>query len=232
MADQDALIRAFADYALTISRPYEIGDVLFRLTDHVVEVLDIDSAGVSLADDGHLGFVTGTDDRAVAVEEQQVDVAEGPCYDAHRSGDTVTSADLTAEDRWAQYTRIALQQGCYSVAGIPLRAGNTPMGALNLYRYRPAEWTAGDLGIARVLSDMAAGYIVNARTLSASQLLASQLQQALHSRIIIEQAKGILAERTGQTVGEAFNTMRAFARNGGHKLHDVAHDIVHRGRSS
>ena len=228
MADQTALIRAFADFARTIAKPYEIGDVLYRLTDQAVAVLDVDAAGVSLDDAGELKFVTATDDRVVVIEERQVEVAEGPCYDAYRSADVVTSADLSAEERWPEYTPITLQQGCLSVAGIPMVAADTPIGALNLYRYSPGEWPADELGIARVLADMASGYIINARTLSARDRLAAQLQHALSSRIIIEQAKGVLGERTRTSPEEAFNVMRSYARRNGRKLHDVAQEIVDR----
>ena len=228
MADQTALLRAFADFAHTIAGPYEIGDVLDRLTDHATAVLDIDGAGVSLSDAGELKFVSATDDRTVAIEERQAEFGDGPCHDAYRSSDVMTSADLSAEDRWLRYTPFVIEQGFPSVAGIPMMAADTCIGALNLYRHAPGEWPADELEIARVLADMASGYIVNARTLSAHEQLATQLQYALNSRVIIEQAKGVLAAQTETTTEEAFNVMRQYARRNGRKLHDVAHDIVER----
>ena len=228
MADQTAVIRAFADFARTIAGPYEIGDVLFRLTDRTAAILDIDGAGVSLSDAGELKFVSATDDRTIVIEEHPVDFVTGPCLDSYRSGDFVTSADLSAEERWPDYTPFVLGQGFRSVAGIPMMAAGTSIGALNLYRHAPGEWPADELEIAGVLADMASGYIVNARTLSAREQLATQLQHALNSRVIIEQAKGVLAGRTGTNPEQAFNTMRGYARRNGRKLHDVAHDIVER----
>jgi GAF domain-containing protein len=227
MTDQQALLRAFADYARTLSAPYDIGDVLYRLTDHIVEVLDVAGAGVSLADaDGGLRFVTATDEHIVHVEERQVTAGQGPCHDAFVSGDRVTSADLDAEERWPDYTPEALGQGCRAVAGIPMLAGDQRLGALNLYARQPREWPADELDIAQVLADMASGYVVNARTLSEVERVNAQLQHALDSRMVIEQAKGILAERHGVHPAAGFDRLRAYARNRNRKVHDVARDVV------
>jgi GAF domain-containing protein len=227
MTDQHALIRSFADYARTLSVRYDIGDVLYRLTDQVVEVLDVEGAGVSLADDkGDLRFVTATDERIVRVEERQVTAKQGPCHDAFTSGDRVTSADLDTEPRWPDYTQEARAQGCRAVAGIPLLAGDQRLGALNLYSLRQREWPADELDIAQVLADMATGYIINARLLSESERVNAQLQHALNSRIVIEQAKGILAERHGVDPAAAFEQLRTYARGHNTKIHDVARAVV------
>lgn len=104
MTDQSALKRAFSDYARTIARSYEIGDALYRLTDQVVEVLDIDGAGVSLTEaDATLEFVTATDERATRVEKHQIESREGPCHDAFTSGERVTVADLQVDERWPRF---------------------------------------------------------------------------------------------------------------------------------
>jgi GAF domain-containing protein len=227
MTDQQALIRAFADYARTISGRYDISDVLYRLTDQVQEVLDIDGAGVSLGNaDGGLRFVTATDERISHVEERQVTAGQGPCHDAFVSGDRVTSADLAAEKRWPAYTSEALSHDCRAVAGIPMLAGGQRLGALNLYVRRPREWPADELDIAQVLADMATGYIINARTLSETEQVSAQLQHALDSRIVIEQAKGILAERHRIDPATAFDRLRRYSRSHNRKVHDVARAIV------
>jgi GAF domain-containing protein len=229
LTDQSSLNQAFASYARTISRRYDIGEVLYQLTDQVVDVLGVDGAGVSLADrDGGLTFVTATDDRVTQVEEQQVEMGEGPCQDAHRSGDRVTAADLGVEQRWPRYAPGTLALGFRAVAGIPMLVEDHRVGALNLYARDAREWPADVLEVAQLLADMATGYILNARTLSASEALARQLQHALESRIVIEQAKGIVAERHGVATSVAFERIRAHARSSQRKLHDVAADLVQR----
>ncbi len=227
MVDQAALIRSFADYARTLSSPYDIGDVLYRLTDQVTEVLAVDGAGVSLGDsDGTLRFVTATDERITRIEERQVNAGQGPCHDAFTSGDQVTSADLAREDRWPAYTPVAAREGCAAVAGIPMMAGDRRIGAVNLYSRTPREWPADAMEIAQVLADMASGYVINAQTLTEAQRLNSQLQHALDSRIIIEQAKGTLAERHGISASAAFDRLRQHARARNRKLHEVAQAVV------
>jgi GAF domain-containing protein len=229
MTDQQALIRAFADYARTLARRYDIGEVLYRLTDQVVEILDVDGAGVSIADHGRLRFVTATDEDIAQIEERQVDLGQGPCHDAYTSGDRVTSADLSVEARWPDYTGTALRVGCRAVAGIPMLTGEQRVGALNLYVRRPREWPADELDIAQVLADMATGYIINARTLTEADRTTVQLQHALDSRIIVEQAKGVLAERHRITPAAAFERLRRHARHRNTKVHDVARQVIDAG---
>ena len=227
MTDQSALLRAFADYARTLLRNYDIGEVLYRLTDQVVEILGVDGAGVFIADTGDiLQFLTATDDRVAHVEEAQIDIGEGPCHDAYRSGDRVTSADLTSDDRWPRYRPAALGRGFRAVAGIPMVAEDQRIGALNLYHRTPREWPADHLEVAHVLADMTTGYVVNARTLSAQRELTTQLQHALDSRIVIEQAKGILAERHTTDPSSAFQMLRLHARSRNLKLHEIARRVV------
>ena len=219
---------AAVDYARTLSRRYDIGEVLYRLTDQVVEILDVDGAGVSLADQGALRFVTASDEDIAAIEEQQVALSQGPCHDAYASGDRVTAADLRVEERWPDYVPVAVERGCRAVAGSPMHAGEHRVGALNLYVRRPREWPADELGIAQVLADMATGYIINARALTESDRVAGQLQHALDSRVVIEQAKGILAERYGTDPAAAFERLRRVARTRNAKVHDLARQVIDR----
>ncbi|HVL97803.1 MAG TPA: GAF and ANTAR domain-containing protein [Egibacteraceae bacterium] len=227
MADQSALNRAFADYARTIARRYEIGDALYRLTDQVVDILGVDGAGVSLADrDEVLQFVSATDEQVTIVEEHQAGTGEGPCHDAYMKGEQVTSTDLTVDTRWPVYTPVAVEQGLRAAAGIPMVVEGERIGALNLYTESAREWPTDELEIAQLLADMATGYIVNARNLAESEKLASQLQHALDSRVVIEQAKGVVAERHGLSTADAFLRLRQHARSHSSRLHDVASAII------
>lgn len=227
--DQSALNRAFADYARTLAHRYEIGQVLYRLTDQVVEVLDVDGAGVSLADrDETLRFVTATDEAVTKVEEVQAELDEGPCHEAYRTRERVTSSDLTSDERWPKYSLSALEEGLRAVAGIPMVVDDQRVGALNLYVGEFREWPDEDLAVAQLLADMATGYIVNARVLTESQRLTRQLQHALDSRVVIEQAKGIVAERYAMDTAAAFQRIRQHARSSNTNLHVVAREIVER----
>lgn len=226
MIAHSALEAAFAEFAHALLDRYDIGTVLYRLTDHAVEVLGVDGAGVSLADGAGLAFITASDDRVVRIEENQIEVAEGPCHDAHRTGRHVFCRDLASDERWPDYARVARAAGCRSVAGIPMPARQTTIGALNLYRSEPHDWTGRELQVAQILADMAAGHVVHARALDDARVLNRQLQHALDSRVIIEQAKGMIAARNGLDPAEAFTSLRAHARQRGRRLHDVAAEVV------
>lgn len=227
MADLSRLIDVISDYAQTITGDYDIGDVLYRLTDQIVEVLGLDGAGVSLGDaDGSLQFISATDDRVVRIEQQQISSGEGPCHDAYITGQLVTSPDLEVEDRWPAYRPVALDQGCAAVAGIPMTANDQGIGAVNLYMQRPRQWEETDLKVAQALANMATGYIKGVRLRSAAESLSRHLQHALDSRVVIEQAKGILAERFKQPPHEVFDQLRHHARTNRTSIHAVARGIV------
>lgn len=202
---------------------------MYRLTDQATEVLKLDGAGVSLADtDGRLQFVSATDERVVRIEEQQILTGQGPCQDAFASGQKVVCADLNSEDRWPDYRGEALTEGCQAVAGIPMFAHDTGIGALNIYKNQPRVWSAEDLQVAQVLAQMATGYVKNLRLLTESQQMSTQLTHALQSRIIIEQAKGVIAEREAITPHDAFERIRHHSRGRQLRVHDVARAVVER----
>lgn len=221
------LAEAFGEYARTISSRYDIGPALYNLTDRVTDVMDVSGAGISVAEPhSRLDFVTATDDEVVRIEERQIESGQGPCHQAHAQGVQVWVNDLADDGRWPDYTPTALAQGCRAVAGIPMSVGELPIGALNVYSHEPREWSAEDLAMAQLFADMATGYITNARALSASRELSTQLQHALDGRIVIEQAKGVLGERHGLEGGEAFRRLREHARSNNIKIHDAARAIL------
>lgn len=226
MADQNAMLRVFADYARTIARRYDISDVLYRVADQVVDVLGVDGAGVSVVTrEGKLRFVSATDERVVRIEERQIADNQGPCQDAHALGQVVSSPDLTVEPRWPTYRQEALQQGCTAAAGIPMAVRDHKVGVLTLYSRSPRRWD-DDLQPAQILADMATGYILNALILQQSERLAGQLQHALDSRVFVEQAKGVLAERHGLAPAEAFQRLRDRARRSRLSVHELAREVL------
>jgi GAF domain-containing protein len=212
MVDHAALQRACVTYARNDLRSFDLDDVLDRLTEQLTETLGVSGSGVWLAESGRLRFITATDGSLVMLEEAQGDIADGPCQEAWRSGEVVAIGDLRDSRRWPAYAAIALAAGQCAVAAIPATAADQRVGLVSLYHEQPHDWSAEVLDAASLLADMAAGYIVNRRTLEHSQQLARRLQQALDSRVLVEQAKGVLAERHGLTMELALDRLHAYAR--------------------
>ena len=227
MVNHAALVQAVADYAQALLTDFDIGTVLYRLTDHVTAVLGADGAGVSLADDSpNLAFVAATDGTVAAVEQEQIAQGEGPCHEAYRTGELVVVADLEQEHRWPAYASAAIEHGARSVLAVPMPVTERRIGALNVYRHAPHDWHDDEMEVARALADMASGYVLNAGRLDEARTLGQQLQHALGSRIIVEQAKGILAERNQISTAEAFERLRKHARSTNTRVHDLSRQIV------
>lgn len=227
MVDETALRHAFATFAEALLHRYDVGDVLYRLTDQVVDVLGVDGAGVSLGLTAEgVRFVSATDQRVAKLEGAQIESGEGPCLEAYRTGRPVTVPDLHHEQRWDDYRRMADEQQFRAVAGIPMPVDQQRIGALNLYRSAPHDWTSEELDVAQLLANVASGYVLNWQTLDRQTTLAQQLQGALDSRIVIEQAKGIIAGRHDIEVTEAFERLRKHSRNNQLKMHDVAREVI------
>lgn len=228
MVDRTALHRALTEFVRASVVGYGIGDMLYRLTDEVVTVLGCEGAGVSLGDaTGSLRFVTATDDHIVRIEEEQVRDQQGPCHDAYKTGELVVVADLTdVKGRWPDYYEVASANGCRAVLGVPMGVGTTTFGALNVYQRQVHAWRDEELEVAQLLAEMASGYILNLRRLTTAQQSAGQLQAALDSRVVIEQAKGIIATRRDVDVATAFDLLRQHARDHNRKIHDVANEVI------
>jgi transcriptional regulator with GAF, ATPase, and Fis domain len=228
MAASAELVPVLANFAHTLVRGYQMEEVLHQLTLAVTDVLGVDGAGVSLADtSGRLYCVAASDDVVSSMETMQVSLQEGACFDTYHGGEAVVAADLTAvPDGWERYAAASLQHGFHGAAGLPMRVDDLVIGALDLYNRAPLELTNHELEVAALLAAVASGYVVNARELGKAVQLADQLQTALDSRVVIEQAKGVIAERAGVGVTEAFEVLRRYARSRGQKLREVAAAVV------
>ena len=227
MVDHGRLSGVLSDFARTLVRHYDVGDVLYQLTDATVEVLGTAGAGVSLMEEGgQLRFVSATDEDTSTVERVQEDCQMGPCMESHELGRPVLVSDIASTDRWPQYRKQAMAVGFRTMAGIPMRLQDFRLGALNVYDRVPRTWADEEVSAAQALADMASSLVINARELEQSRRVAAQLQHALESRIIIEQAKGAVAREQAISVEEAFGLLRAHARANHLKLHDVARAVV------
>jgi GAF domain-containing protein len=231
MVDDAALRAAFGDFARTVVGSYDADQMLHLLTGQVVGVLGVDGAGVSLAtgNGDELAFATATDDRVSAVEDAQVELRQGPCHEAYRSGQLVAVPYLELEERWPEYRKVALDHGLRSVAGIPMPVSDVRIGALNLYRCDNHEWGREELETAQILADMASGYILNVNRLDDERSRAQGLDQALESRDVIGQTKGILMARYRLSAGAAFELLRRISQDRNVKLREIAARIVETG---
>lgn len=229
--DHDLLTRVLSEFAHTLANRYEVSEVLYRLAEHVVEILQVAGAGVSVAaDDGQLRRVTVINELTDQLETVEEAHQEGPCVDAFRHGQVVLVPDLAAEaGTWPTWSAQAAAWGVVAVMGIPMWIRDRAVGAMNVYSTEVRTWSEAEVRTARVLADMAASYVVNASELEASRRTAEQLQEALDSRVLIEQAKGMLANENRVSVDEAFRLLRRHAREHGASLRAVARAVVELG---
>lgn len=229
--DTDLLTRVLSEFAHTLASRFEVSEVLYRLAEHVLEILDVAGCGVSVVDeDGQLRPVTAINELTRQLEATEEANQEGPCVDAFHDGSVVVVPRLADQaDKWPEWSKQAADLGIHAVLGIPLCVNDQALGAMNLYSYDEREWSDAEIRVAQVLCDMAASYVVNASELDEARRVAEQLREALESRIIIEQAKGALAAEQRISVEEAFVVLRSHARSHGASLRSVAQAVVQLG---
>lgn len=218
----------FVQLADTLVEDYDVVEVAALLAAHSVALLGVDAAGVmsgmALSDLGALSWSDGT---AEVLQRFEARVGQGPGLDAYHAGELIDVRDLTVEmERWPLFAPYAVEQGIRGVTAVPMWVRNHRIGVLNLYRRRPRSVPREDLMLAQGLADIASIGIISAERFREQHVLAEQLHNALESRIVIEQAKGMLAGRLGIGVDGAFDRMRGYARSHRRRLSDVARDIV------
>ncbi|MGY1617854.1 GAF and ANTAR domain-containing protein [Geodermatophilus sp. SYSU D00691] len=228
MAGYERLAHVFVELADTLVEEFDPVDFLQVLVDRCVELLDADAAGLVLADQrGDLQLVAATEERARLLELFQLDVREGPCLDCFSSGVAQANIDLAAvSDRWPRFRPAAVAAGFGGAHALPMRLRRQVIGALNLFTDAPRRLSADDVAVGQAMADVATIGLLHERNLHDQTVLSEQLQTALNSRVLIEQAKGVLAARAGLSVAEAFVRMRAHARRHGLALTAVAEAVV------
>lgn len=215
----------------TLVRGYDVADFLQALVEGCKDVLEVDVVGVLLEKrDGELALSAASDEEMRTLEALELQTQSGPCYDAYTEHQQVVVEDLEAcRDRWPEFVPKALDLGFRSGHGFPLRLRDETIGALNLYSATPGPLGVAKVHLAQSLADVATIGIISERTIRNAQVLNEQLQTALESRVIIEQAKGVLAERQDISTGEAFERIRRHSRTNHAPLRDVSHRVVHEG---
>lgn len=228
MTREAALARTFVELADTLVDDFDVVDLLTRLADRCVEVLDVEAAGIMLAaPDGPLRVMASSSEAMRVLELFEVQAQEGPCLDCHRTGLPVVNQDLAAADgRWPRFAAEAVAAGFHSAHALPMRLRGTVIGALNLFRAGPGEMGAADIEVAQAFADAATIAILQHRAAHEAQVINEQLTHALNSRVVIEQAKGMIAERLGIDMERSFTALRTHARNHNLRLADVADAII------
>jgi GAF domain-containing protein len=212
----------------TLRDDLDVADMLYTLTTACVELLDVDAAGMLLVDEsGRLVPVAATHDGSEHLERLQVMILEGPCLDAVHKIDAVVAVDLDLEaGRWPQFVAQARAEGFRAAHAEPLALRAEVVGGLNMFRHQPGPLPAADARMAHLLATAAAIGILHRRAHRDVETVNGQLQQALTSRVVIEQAKGVIAERHGLAPEAAFARMRRHARNHGQALSLVARAVL------
>lgn len=227
---EDRLLQTFASLADTLVDDYDVVDLLQMLVDTCAELLDTTAAAILLADaTGELDVLASTSEASRLVEVIQLGAEAGPCIESFRTGRAVSVPDISASPEvWSRFKESALAQGFASVYAVPLRLRETTIGTLNLLRDAVGELEPQDQTAAQAFADVATIGILHERSLRETAVLAEQLQGALNSRIVIEQAKGVVAHTHGVPIDEAFALIRKYARSHQLGISHVAARIVDR----
>ncbi|MFI1988242.1 ANTAR domain-containing protein [Actinoplanes sp. NPDC020271] len=225
----ERLAAVFVEIADTLVAEFDVLEFLTMLADRAATLVDAAAVGVLLADQsGEMTLLAASDESARLVEVFQVQNREGPCLEAFRTGLPVVNVDLLeAADLWPMFAPHAATAGFRSVHAFPLRLRSDVIGALNVFGARPGgTFTAPDVAVMQALADIATIGLLQQRTIHRGEVLAGQLQDALDSRVVIEQAKGVIAQARGVSVDEAFAAIRVYARSRNLRLVEVARAVV------
>jgi GAF domain-containing protein len=224
MISTEHLSDLFVDVADTLVADFDVVDFLTSLCEHATLVSGADAVGIMLTDHrGELRFMAASNDAGRSLEMLQLQLGEGPCLDCVRTKQPVVNTDLAlAADSWPTFAPHAIEAGFQSVHAFPMRLRDQAIGALNLFSTRQMQFEPDEARIVQSLADVATIGILQERSIARAEALTEQLQGALNSRIVIEQAKGALARIEGITVDEAFERLRERARSSRQRLVDVA----------
>ncbi len=228
MATREAVLaQTFLQLADTIVEDFDVIELLTMLSTRCVELLEASASGILLADiHGTLQVVAASSDEANLLELFQIQNEEGPCLDAYRTGKPVIHDNLAGASPWPTFGPAAVQAGFLAVHAFPMRLRDTVLGTMNLFMNMSCQLSEADVTVAQALAHAATIALLQNQSASDLHQLTAQLQGALNSRVIIEQAKGSIAERGNLGMDAAFERLREFARGTNTKLTDVAKAVV------
>jgi GAF domain-containing protein len=228
MSRESLLVATLVELADSLVDNFDVIDILTLLSDRCVEAVDVDAAGVMLrSPGGELQYIASSSETMRILELFQLQTDEGPCVDCLRDGFAIVNRELVEPDeRWPRFTPRALELGFQSVHCLPMRLRGQTIGALNLFRTELGFLDADDVIVAQALADVATIAILQHQSSLAALTLNEQLSRALTSRIIIEQAKGMISESLRCNMDDAFARLRAHSRNHNLGLTSVANSVV------
>jgi GAF domain-containing protein len=229
MSPREAVLaKTFVELADTLVADFDVVELLTLLADRCVDVLHVGAAGLMLVGpDGALRVMASSSEAMRVLELFEIQAREGPCVDCFRTGRPVVNRDLAADKtRWPRFAVEALNAGFHSAHALPMRLRGNGIGALNLFHVGEGAMLEDDINAAQALADVATIAILQHRATLESQVLNEQLHHALNSRILIEQAKGMVAENQGLNIEESFAVLRNYSRNHNLRLVDVADSVI------
>ena len=227
MSREMQVSRLFVELADTLVDDYDVVEVLHRLADASVELLAVQAAGVMLAEPDGLRLVASSSSMMEDLERGELELGEGPCLDAYRTGHTLTNIgpDETRH-RWPRFAAHVHPLGIHVVHALPMRLRGQRIGAINLFATTEEPLPEADVRLGQAFADVATIGLLQQRAIRDHVQLSGQLQEAFTTRVLLEQAKGMLAERTGCTPTEAFQRLRSHARRTQSPLHQVAQQVL------
>jgi GAF domain-containing protein len=221
------LADVFVEMADTLVDDFDVIEFLHVMTERCVQLLGVSAAGLLLTDgQDTLQVVAASSERTRLLELFQLQADQGPCVECFRTGQPVSVADLPSARRWPRFTAAAAEVGFAAVHAVPMRLRTEVIGALNFFDTKPGAVDADKLRIGQALADVATIGLLQQRAIHRRDVLTEQLQTALNSRVLIEQAKGVLAERLHVDMADAFTVLRNGARSHNRRLSELAQAIV------
>lgn len=231
MVHEDNLQRTLARVGEALADDRGVIDVLHDLGDDATRIFDISGAAISMADEqGRLRSVTALTGPIASLEAIEEQTRQGPGQDAHDRRQPAPINDLRDHaDRWPALAAAAERAGILAAVAVPMHLDGAELGALTLYDTRPRQWTDRQVEVAQLLADTTSAYLVYASAYRSKKTVVAQLEHALENRILIEQAKGVLANERNISVEKSFQILRQYARTNNVKLAAVADAVVNVG---
>ena len=229
-AREDDIVASFVSMAGSLARGHDVNDLLTQLTSDCARLLDVSAVGLLIADQrGALHVVAASSERVADLEAFQAQRAQGPCHTCYLDGQPVNVPDLAASAaRWPDFAVVAARAGVASVHAVPMRLRDAIVGALNLFGSTTGALNEADLRLAQALADVATIALIQDRAAADTTIVNEQLQNALDSRVVLEQAKGVLAYSGDLDMSAAYAALRTYARDHNLKITELARALVNR----